>query len=169
MSLCAHAPLSLLYNARRMIPDRLRKCVQSGHSVIVATADSERVPATCRAVAIKTNDDFETVTVYLPAATSHETMANIATTRRLAVACSEVSTHETTQIKGVTRAVRLAPKEDEAFVRERIDAFAASLEAIGMPRNVTRRLAHWPALAVDVTIEEIFDQTPGPNAGTPLR
>lgn len=152
-----------------MISERLRKCVQSGLSVIVATADSERVPATCRAVAMKTNDDFATVTVYIPAATSHETMANIATTRRLAVSCSEVSTHEATQIKGVTRAVRLAPKEDQAFVRERIEAFALSLEAIGLPRHFTRRIAHWPAFAVDVTIEEVFDQTPGPKAGTPLR
>ncbi|PYQ26701.1 MAG: hypothetical protein DMF56_23250 [Acidobacteria bacterium] len=152
-----------------MVSERLRKCVQSGLSIIVGTADSERVPATCRAVAMKTNDDFETVTVYIPAATSHETMANIATTRRLAVACSEVSTHETTQIKGVTRAVRLAPREDEAFVRERIEAFAASLESIGLPRHTTRRLAHWPAFAIDVTIEEIFDQTPGPKAGTALR
>jgi hypothetical protein len=152
-----------------MISERLRKCVQSGLSVIVATADSEHVPSCCRAVAIRTNDDFETVTVYLPAATSHETLANIATTRRLAVACSEISSHETTQIKGVTRAVRLAPASDEAFVRERLEAFAATLDTIGLPKRVTRSLAHWPAFAVDVTVEEVFDQTPGPNAGNQLQ
>ena len=152
-----------------MVPDRLRKCVQRGLSVIVATADSERVPSTCRAIALKTNDDFETVTVYLPVATSHETMANIATTRRLAVACSEIPSHESTQIKGVTRAVRLATPADEAFVRDRLEALADSLGSIGLPRHLTRSLAHWPAYAVEVTVEEVFEQTPGPNAGTPLK
>jgi len=152
-----------------MIPERLRKCVQSGLSIIVGTADAEHVPSCCRGLALKTSDDFETVTVYLPAATSHETMANIATTRRLAVLCSEVSTHETTQIKGVTRGVRLAPSADEVFVRERLEAFAESLASLGLPRHVTRSLAHWPAFAVDLTVEEVFDQTPGPNAGNPLK
>lgn len=142
--------------------------MQRGLSVIIATADSERVPACCRAVAVRTNDDFETLTVYLPVATSHETLANIATTRRLAVACSEISTHETTQIKGVTRAVRLAPPEDEAFVRDRLEGYAESLEHIGVPLRITRTVAHWPAYAVDVTVEEVFDQTPGPNAGNPI-
>ena len=152
-----------------MISERLRKCVQSGLSIIVGTADKDHVPSTCRAIAIRTNDDFETVTVYLPVATSHETMANIATTRRLAVACAEIPSHETTQIKGVTQSVRLAPPSDEAFVRERLDALAGSLDSIGLPRRIMRTFAHWPAFAVDVTVEEVFDQTPGPNAGNRLR
>jgi hypothetical protein len=151
-----------------MVLDRLRKCVRSGLSIIVATADTERVPSCCRGIAIKTNDEFETVTVYVPAATSHETMANVATTRRVAIVCAEPLSHETTQIKGVTRAVRLASQSEESFVRERRDAFAGVLASLGYPLHLATRITHWPAFAIDVSVEQVFDQTPGPNAGTAL-
>jgi hypothetical protein len=151
-----------------MISDRLRKCVESGLSIVVGTADSDRMPSCCRAIALKTNDDFATVTVYVPVATSHETMANIATTRRVAVTCSQIPSHESTQIKGLTRAVRLAPPSDQAFVQERLAAFADSLELIGLPRHISGRMSAWPAYAIDVSVEEVFDQTPGPKAGNPL-
>jgi hypothetical protein len=42
------------------------------------------------------------------------------------------------------------------------------LDAIGLPRRVTHRIAHWPAFAIEMTVEQIFDQTPGPKAGVPL-
>ena len=142
--------------------------MQSGLSIIVGTADAERVPSCCRGLAIRTKDNFETVTVYVPAATSHETMANIATTQRVAIVCAEPLSHQTTQIKGLTRAVRLAPQSEEPFVREQRDAFAGVLAAIGYPLHVARSLTHWPAFAIDVSVEEVFDQTPGPNAGAAL-
>src|SRR6185503_8149264 len=122
----------------------------------------------CRAIALTTNDDFETITVYVPAATSHETMANIATTRRVAVTCSQIPSHESTQIKGLTRAVRLAPPSEQPFLQQRLEAFAGALELIGLPRSITRSMAFWPAYAIDVSVEEVFDQTPGPKAGNPL-
>ena len=151
-----------------MVSDRLRKSVAPGRSIIVATADADGVPTACRGIALKTDNDFETVTLYVPVATSHETMANIATTRRIAIGSSEIATHETVQIKGLTRGVRLAPPSDESFVRERLEALAATLGDIGLPRRVTRSFTHWPAFAIDVSIEEVFDQTPGPKAGTPI-
>ena len=151
-----------------MLSERLRKVVEAGLSVVVGSADSERMPSCCRAIALTTNDDFETITVYVPVATSHETMANIATTRRVAVTCSQIPSHESTQIKGLTRAVRLAPPSDQAFLQQRLEDFAVALELIGLPRNITRSMAFWPAYAIDVSVEEVFDQTPGPKAGNPL-
>jgi hypothetical protein len=43
------------------------------------------------------------------------------------------------------------------------------LDSVGVPRRVSGRLAHWPAFAIDLRVEETFDQTPGPHAGTRLR
>lgn len=151
-----------------MISERLRKCVESGLSIVVGTADGERMPSCCRAIALTSHDQFETVTVYVPVATSHETMANIATTRRVAVTCSQIPSHESTQIKGVTRAVRLAPPSEQVFLEQRLDAFAGSLELIGLPRNIGRSMSFWPAYAIDISVEEVFDQTPGPKAGNAL-
>ena len=147
---------------------RLQEWLKEGASVIVGTADADGVPATCRGIALSVRGEGDTLIVHLPAATAHETLANIATTRRIAVVASHPLSHRTVQVKGVTRGVRLAAPSEEAFVRSRWEAFAAVLAEIGVPRRVTHRMAHWPAFAVEMSIEEIFDQTPGPNAGAPL-
>jgi hypothetical protein len=147
-----------------MPQEMLRKFI-NGVSVIVGTVDADGIPTCCRGVAIASKDDFDTVTVYVPAATAQETVANVATTRRVAISCSHPLSHESIQIKGLTRGVRLAPASDEPLVQARLDEFGAVLEQIGLPLRVTRSVAHWPAFAIDVSVEQVFDQTPGPKAG----
>lgn len=149
-------------------PHKLQRFVEGGISVFVATADADKVPTCCRAIALTTKDDFETVTVYVPAATGQETIANVATTRRIAIACTEPLSHQSIQIKGVSRGVKLAPPGEQELVRTRLHQFADVLAEIGQPRSVTYRVAHWPAFAIEVSVEEVFDQTPGPKAGFPL-
>ena len=147
---------------------KLREWVEGGISVIVGTADADKVPTCCRAIAISTKDNFETVTVYVPAATGQETIANVATTRRVAIACTIPRSHGSIQIKGISRGVKLASPSDEEFVRTRLQQWADALAEFGMPRCITQRMTIWPAFAIDVSVEELFDQTPGPKAGQPL-
>lgn len=148
--------------------DALRIFMDDGVSVVLATADADGIPSCCRAVAITSRDEFETLTIYVPAATAQETIANVATTRRVAVSATRPLSHQSVQVKGITRGVRLAPAADEAFVRAKFDSFAAVLDQIGLPRRRARSIAQWPAFAIDITIEEIFDQTPGPKAGSAI-
>jgi hypothetical protein len=54
-------------------------------------------------------------------------------------------------------------------VKSRLEAFVDVIERIGVPKRTARTLAHWPAFAIEIRVEEIFDQTPGPNAGTRLK
>jgi hypothetical protein len=152
-----------------MSQETLRRFLDGGISVFVATVDAEGVPTCCRGIAFDTKDDFDTITVYLPAATAGETVANLATTRRIAVGLTEPLSHDSVQIKGVTRGVKLAPAQDREFVVSRLEAFANTLDNFGLPRNVTRTLNHWPAFAIEVSVEQVFDQTPGPRAGVELR
>jgi len=149
-----------------MPQETLRNFMKGGGvSVIVGTVDADGIPTCCRGIAISSKDDFDTVTVYVPAATAQETVANVATTRRVAISCSHPLSHESVQIKGLTRGVRLAPAGDEQFVQGSLDEFGAVLEQIGLPLRVTRSVAHWPAFAIDVSVEQVFNQTPGPKAG----
>lgn len=147
---------------------KLQRFIEGGISVFVGTADADKIPTCCRAIAFTTRDNFETVTVYVPAATGQETIANVATTRRVAIAATEPLSHGSIQIKGVSRGVKLAPAADEEFVRMRLHQFADVLAELGLPRRVTHRVTYWPAFAIEVSVEEVFDQTPGPKAGTPL-
>lgn len=152
-----------------MLQERLKRCTEGGMSYFIGTADANGKPACCRAVALASSDDFETVTVYAPVATAQETIANLATTRRIAIGASHPPDHSSLQIKGVLRAVRLARADEAELIERHIERFAAVLAEIGLPRHMTRRFSHWPAFAIDVTVEQVFEQTPGPKAGRSLQ
>jgi hypothetical protein len=127
------------------------------------------MPSCCRAIALVQGADSRLFTVYVPVATGQQTIANVATTRRLAIVCSRPTDHSTMQLKGTTSGVRVAREDERELVAGRVDQFADALAQLGMPRRVTRRLAHWPAFAIDVAVEEIYEQTPGPQAGVSLQ
>ena len=147
----------------------LPRALDPGTTVVMASVDEQHVPSCCRAIAVASSDDGATITVYVPLATSHDVLRNIATTRRVAITVTAPLTHVSTQLKGTSVDVRLARDDEAAFVRARRDAMAETLDAIGIPRRVTQNVACWPAFAVTARIDEMFDQTPGPNAGARLR
>ncbi len=147
---------------------RVERCLEAGLSVLVGTADADGMPACCRGIAIKTPDDLATITVYVPVATSHETIHNMAMTKKLAVTVTNPRDNFATQFKGEATEARLAREDEAAFVRARLEAFADVLDRIGVPRRMTRGVAHWPAFAVTMRVEHTFDQTPGPRAGSRL-
>ena len=138
-------------------------------SILVGTVSAQGLPSSCRAIALASLDDLSTVTVYIPVATSHETIQNLAETKRLAIAATHPITNSATQLKGTTTEARLASEEEASFVRTRLDAFADLIEAVGVPRHLTRAVAHWPAFAVTMRVEQVFEQTPGPNAGNRIQ
>jgi len=102
-------------------------------------------------------------------ATSHDALQCVAATKRLAVTANHPATNCSTQLKGTTIEARLARDDEAPFVRERLDAFANMLDALGVPRRIAHSVAHWPAFAIRMRVEQIFEQTPGPKAGTQIR
>ena len=59
------------------------------------------------------------------------------------------------------------PVDRAAIDRYRCE-LAQELARVGMPPRLTLRAAHWPCLAVRLSVEAIYVQTPGPGAGAPL-
>lgn len=145
------------------------RCLQPGLSVLVGAVDSKGVPACCRGVAIAGEGRTPTVlTAYVPVATSRDLIASIASSRRIAISVTRITNHDSMQVKGTATNVRLARADEREFVEGRLLAFADALADIGQPRRVTRAIAHWPAFAIEVTVENVFEQTPGPKAGNPM-
>ena len=64
--------------------------------------------------------------------------------------------------------MRLARDDEQAFVETRLLEFADVLSELGLARKFTRAITHWPAFAIDMKVENVFDQTPGPKAGSPM-
>lgn len=143
----------------------LTRANDGGLSTIVATVGEDALPACCRGVGIRVAGDGRTATVWVPVATSRETVSNLAVNPRVAVVLSEPRTHVTVQVKGTSRGVRLATADEKVQVERQMERFGGALDELGLPRRVTNRINRWPVFAIDFDIEHVFDQTPGPKAG----
>jgi hypothetical protein len=120
-------------------------------------------------VGLLSEDDLQAARVFLPVATSGETIVNLADTGRLAVVTTHPIDHCATQLKGSVRVVRPARDDERDFLVRHFEGFGGVLNNIGYPQRLTRSVTLWPAVAVDFQVEEIFEQSPGPKAGTRLR
>ena len=90
-------------------------------------------------------------------------------TQAVAVTGADVRTLHSLQLKGHLRTLEPATAADLATVEAFIDEFTEAIEETdGMPRTLTRRMrpAGFAAAVLDIT--ELYDQTPGPTAGTVL-
>jgi hypothetical protein len=70
------------------------------------------------------------------------------------------------QLKGVACDVADPAPEDLARAQVHLDAFVAEAQQVGVPPDGTRRLFGPSFVAVEVEVGEVYDQTPGPGAGT---
>src|SRR5690242_18513205 len=142
------------------MPDpRVQRCLGSGTSVLVGTVDAQGFPSCCRGVAIRPADDLKTVAVFIPVATSQRIIQDVATTHRLAVSVTHIIEHYSIQLKGTATTARLARDDEARYVTQHYEAFSDVLLSVGMPKRLTRRLTHWPVFVVDLTVEEIYEQT----------
>jgi hypothetical protein len=141
------------------------RCLDQNVSVVVGSVDGRGEPSTCRALALTSSDELSTLIVYVPVSTSRETIANIAATGRLTVVATHPIDHHSVQLKGTAATARPAREDEAPVVQRGLQGFGALLNTIGIPPRVTNALTWWPALAIEMRVEEIFDQTPGPLAG----
>ncbi|WP_242356963.1 MULTISPECIES: pyridoxamine 5'-phosphate oxidase family protein [Anaeromyxobacter] len=151
-----------------MIPAQLAGFLESGVSVLVATRDARLSPDALRAMGVRVERGGAELTVFLPAATSREALANLRDNGRIAVCFSRAADHRSVQVKGRAVEVGEAGADERERVERYLDALADAWGVIGIPARATLRLAHWPCHAVRVRVEGVFVQTPGPDAGAPL-
>lgn len=151
-----------------MISDEVFAFLSGGKSLVVGTRDKDLLPEAARAVGLRPAADREHVTVFLPELIAARTVANLRDNGRIAIGLSHPPDHRSLQLKGRVTALSPASEEDLAFVRAYIQELSVVLDAIGLPAHVVSRVSYQPCLRADVRVEEIYLQTPGPDAGSAL-
>jgi hypothetical protein len=152
-----------------VISAELTEFIEAGLSMLVGTRDARLLPDYVRAVGARVEKGGREVTVFLPAATSAASIANLAENGRIAMCLSRPVDHRTVQLKGRVVASGAAAESDRAVIERYRMEFAATLGYIGVPPRLTLRMNHWPSHAVRFRVESLFDQTPGPGAGAEIR
>ncbi len=143
--------------------------IQGGASITVGSAGANLQPEAQRAVGAYVTDDRQRVVVYLKESLADLTLANLAQNPRVAVTLSRIFDLRTLQLKGDFCGARPAAEPDRQRMHNYVIAFAEQLYLTGLPRSLVHRLSYWPAVAVEFRVTDVFDQTPGPGTGCPLR
>jgi hypothetical protein len=137
-------------------------------SLLVGTASKALAPDCVRGMGLRVWADRCHLTVLLPAATSAVSIANLRENPKLAVTAAHIPSHRTFQLKGRVLSIRDGNAEDRALAEEYRRLFADDLAFLGQPAANTLRLGIWPCHAVDLAIDVVYVQTPGPCAGDKL-
>jgi hypothetical protein len=146
----------------------LARFIESGISVLVGTRDARLRPDCVRAAGVRADSAANTLTVFLPAATSERALANLADNGRIAVTVTRAIDHRSLQLKGGVLEVRPADPEERAEMERYLELLAADWGHVGVPRKSTKAMNHWPSFTVTLRCEALFEQTPGPDAGQRL-
>ncbi len=157
-----------------VIRRNLKAFLEGGVSVVVGTRDADLVPEITRAWGLRVSKDRKSITLCVPLATSHKTLDNLAGNGQMTVCCSLPTSYKTVQLKGQCVKTAEPSRGDLAAVERHREAFGRLNKRIGVPhrRSETfwqRELETSPVLVkLRFVPEQIFDQTPGPDAGSPL-
>ena len=143
--------------------------LESGCGVIVGTVGADGAPHVSRGWGITvTSTDPTEVRVLLDA---DDTVAAeyLAATSNVAVTAGDVRTLHATQFKGQMSALEPATADDRDRAARYADEFFGNINAVdGTPLELIDVLRVHDYLACTVRVAEMYDQSPGPSAGTRL-
>jgi hypothetical protein len=151
----------------KLVTKDLVEFMESGASILVGTRDASLKPECLRGVGAHVGSD-SVLHVFLNKAVAARTLANVADNGLAAVTFSRVVDHKTLQVKGRVQRTRDAVPAERAIQERYVAAFAEQVYFAGLSRSITKRIRIWPSAVMELVITDIFEQTPGPNAGRRL-
>jgi hypothetical protein len=152
-----------------MLHEATRVFRNGSRALIVAAVTPDGAPCASRGWGITLDTDERTARLLLPADDDIVIAALRAAGARIAVTGCEIATLHSAQIKGRALAIEPATEIDERTAADYVDGFAAAIERVdGTPRALVERLVPTTFVACTITIDDVFDQTPGPAAGSPV-
>lgn len=151
----------------RELTDELIAFLDQHLSLLAAGRDRELRPSITRAVGFIPGADRKSFTAFLSDRPGASLIAVLEKGAPFALIATHVPTLRSMQMKGVITGIRPATEAERPLIEACTDGFATDLAGTGYPLEVVRRLVNWPATAIEVALDEVFDQTPGPGAGRP--
>jgi hypothetical protein len=146
----------------------MAKLLESGCALIVGTVDLDGLPEATRAWGARVPAGGSRVR-FLVNSDDDRSIDNLRTGGAVALTATDVPTLKSVQVKGRAVLVENATEDDLETTRQYQAGFFEAVEATeGTPVALLSRLVPAAFTAVECTVEELFDQTPGPTAGARL-
>ena len=151
-----------------MIPQALTSFLEQGLSLHIGTRDEQLRPSGARAAAVVVESGGEHMLVFVADVAVARLLDDIKRNGQLAVDFGRPEDDRACQVKGSVVEVRAARPDERALVLRQWQGFLNQLERIGIPRQMATGWAHWPATVIRIKVTAVFEQTPGPLAGTSI-
>jgi hypothetical protein len=141
--------------------------LESPCSLIVGTVDADGLPDASRAWGVEVLDERHLRVLLSTQAPL--TRRNVEGGGAVALTATHFTTFESVQLKGrATQVVEATAADRIRFDRYRAGARRAIAETDGTPEELVERFMTADVYACLMTVESVFDQTPGRTAGTQL-
>lgn len=151
-----------------MFSDDVRSIIEAGTSLIVSTVGSDGEPRASRAFALTIVDDGADL-VRVVVSADDAVLVEQLQTGRIAITAADVRTLRSVQLKGRITRVEPSTVDDERTVEEHTALFFRAIhETDGHDPTMTCKMLPLATVSVELVVEQLFDQTPGPSAGSPL-
>ena len=147
----------------------LAEFLESGLAIVVGTRDGDLNPDGAVAWAVEIDEDRGQLTLFMHEIAAAEMLRNLKSHPEIAINLDQPTSHRACQVKGVYLSHRPARADERELVDRQCYGFADDLEKIGFPRALTTAWQNWPCTALEVRVTQLFEQTPGPGTGGPLR
>jgi hypothetical protein len=153
-----------------MIDPQSAALLESGCSISVATVGLDGAPHASRGYGLTVLSDGGHVRLLLDA-DDRSTLANLTGGGPVSVTGVSIPTLRAVQLKGeVEEPTVTSDAADVARATAHMDSFISDVNRIeGTPVALLERLRPAVLAVCTITVAEVFDQTPGPDAGSPLR
>ena len=155
--------------AAPVLDPNLIELIHGGVAVGVATRDDDLRPEFARGWGPEVSADGRSLRVCVAPEPGSPMRANLEGNGAVAVGFSPPTIARAVQVKGVATWVGEPEPADLERVERHLRSFVAEAGRIGAPAELSQRMfASTGLVAVQLSIDEVFDQTPGPTAGRRL-
>jgi hypothetical protein len=152
-----------------MIPPKIIRFLEERASLgFAGTRDARFVPFGHRVPGWHVDQSGRTLTVFMAEASSPRLLEALRDNGRIALTFEEIGTHETYQVKGRYLSHRPVEPAEIALAGATRERFARSVRSLSNDEQVAALMAAAipsPGVAVEIGVDEVFVQTPGPGAG----
>lgn len=152
-----------------MFGNELTSMIEDGAGLVVGTVDEGGEPRATRAWSVTVVDPDARRLRAVVSADDPVTLANLRIGAVVALNGADVRTFRSVQLKG--RVVSVEPPDADGLAAMQIqsDRFLQAVhETDGNSLEVLRRILPVEVVVIELEIDEMYDQTPGPDAGGPL-
>jgi hypothetical protein len=152
-----------------LLTPELAEFLESGLPSTMATRDDALQADGAWAWGVRVHPDRRRMTIYLRPESAEAMLANLRRHPEVALVIDRPLDHRACQVKGLFEASRMAGEEERPHVERQVEGVRTQLEVIGIPPAMTAAWSWWPCAALDIVMTHLFEQTPGPGAGEPLK